>query len=179
MKGAVFTGFSEFAEKNFGLTNWLKTLDSCSLASNGEYVSTEIYDDSEFVTLTDALGERVGKTREDLYREFGQHFFPVLMSMGLKYVEGITDLFEFMRAVDSVIHIEVQKSDPLAYTPTMLYDQPSEDVLMVRYSSHRKMCHFAEGLILGAAEYFKQPVTLSQTQCLCEGDEHCLIRIQK
>jgi predicted hydrocarbon binding protein len=136
------------------------------LASNGEYVSTELYEDSELVTLTDALGERVGKTREELYREFGHYFFPVLMSMAIKYVEGITDLFDFMRAVDSVIHIEVKKSDPLAYTPTLLYDQPKDDVLIVRYSSHRKMCHFAEGLILGAADYFKQPVTLSQTMVL-------------
>ena len=179
MKGAVFTGFSEFAEKEFGLTIWLKIVDSCVLASNGEYVSTELYNDSEFIILADALGEYVGKTREELYREFGHYFFPVLMSMAIKHVEDITDLFDFMRAVDSVIHIEVKKSDPAAYTPTLLYDQPQDDVLMVRYTSSRKMCHFAEGLILGAADYFNQPVTLSQSKCLCKGDAHCLIRIQK
>jgi predicted hydrocarbon binding protein len=178
MKGAIFTGFAEYVEKEFGLNVWQQTLDNCELASQGEYLATELYDDDEFVTIVDALAARTDKTREALYREFGHYFFPFLMSMAIKHVENITHLFDFMRAVDNVIHIEVQKSDALAYTPTLLYDQPQENVLIIRYLSHRKMCHFAEGLILGAAEHFQQSVTLSQSKCLCKGDEHCLIRVE-
>lgn len=178
MKGAIFTGFAEYVEKEFGLTAWLKTLDSCELASNGEYLSTELYDDAEFRVLADTLGKIVGVDREYLFRGFGEYFFPVLMSLGLTLVKDIDNLFDFMRAVDSVIHIEVQKSDPLAYMPTLLYDQPQENVLIVRYMSHRRMCHFAEGLILGAAAHFKQKVYIYQTKCLCKGDEHCLIRVE-
>ena len=178
MKGAIFTGFAEFVEKEFGLSTWLTTIDSCELASNGEYLATELYDDTEFVILVDALVKRIGLTREEVYRGFGRYFFPFLMSMVIKSVEKITHLFDFLRAVDSVIHIEVRKSDALAYTPTLLYDQPHENVLIIRYLSHRKMCYFAEGLILGAADHFNQVVTLSQSECLCKGDEHCLIRVE-
>ncbi len=38
MKGAIFSGLSEYVEKEFGLSTWLKTLDSCQLASNGEFI---------------------------------------------------------------------------------------------------------------------------------------------
>ena len=178
MKGAIFTGFAEFVEKEFGLSVWLQTLEACELASKGEFLSTELYDDKELVVIVDELAKRVDKTREELYRSFGRSFFHVLMSMVIKHVEHITGLFDFMRAVDNVIHIEVQKSDHLAYTPTLLYDQPKENILIVRYVSHRKMCHFAEGLILGASDYYQQPATLSQSKCLCKGDKHCLIRIE-
>lgn len=178
MKGAIFTGFAEYVEKEFGLTTWLKTLDSCELASNGEYLSTELYEDVEFNVLVDTLGAIVEMEREDLFRGFGEYFFPVLMSLGISLVEDIDNLFDFMRAVDSVIHIEVQKSDPLAYTPTLLYDQPQDNVLIVRYVSQRKMCHFAEGLILGAAAHFNQQANIHQTKCLCKGDDHCLIRVE-
>ena len=178
MKGAVFAGFSEYAEKTFGLSVWLKTLESCNLASNGEYVSTELYNDEEFVVILEALSKRTDTSIEELNRGFGHFFFPVLMSMAVQYVKDIDHLFDFMRAVHDVIHIEVQKSDALAYTPTLLYDQPKEDVLIIRYASKRKMCHFAEGLILGAADHYKQPVTLSQSKCLCKGDEYCLIRVE-
>lgn len=178
MKGAIFTGFAEYVEKEHGLTAWLKILDSCELASNGEYLATELYDDAEFKLLADTLGAIIGFDREHIFRGFGEHFFPALMSVGLAHVKEIDNLFDFMRAVDSVIHIEVQKSDPLAYTPTLLYDQPQENVLVVRYLSHRQMCHFAEGLIFGAAAHFKQKVSIHQTKCLCKGDEHCLIRVE-
>jgi predicted hydrocarbon binding protein len=178
MKGAIFTGFAEYVEKEYDLTTWLKTLDSCELASNGEYLATELYDDAEFKQLADTLSTIIEVRREQIYRGFGEYFFPTLMSLGISLVKDIDNLFDFMRAVDSVIHIEVQKSDPLAYTPTLLYDQPQERVLIVRYLSHRKMCHFAEGLILGAAAHFHQKVSLSQTKCMCEGDEHCLIRVE-
>lgn len=178
MKGAIFTGFAEYVEQDFGLTVWLKTVDSCELASNGEYLATELYDDGEFSLLLEALSTIVGSDRAQLLKGYGKHFFPVLMSLGAPLVKDIDNLFDFMRAVDSVIHIEVQKSDPLAYTPTLLYDQPQDNVLIVRYLSHRKMCHFAEGLILGAAAHFGQSATLSQSKCLCKGDEHCLIRVE-
>lgn len=177
MKGAIFIGFSEYVEENFGLTTWLKTIESCDLPSNGEYLSTDLYEDIELTMLVQALAKATSLSSEEITRNFGKFFFSTLMSIAKKHVKDITNLVDFLIAVDSVIHIEVKKSDPLAYTPTLFYDQPSDDVLIIRYISKRKMCHFAEGLILGAAAYFETPVTLSQLECMCKGDKHCLIKI--
>ncbi|MFD2164940.1 heme NO-binding domain-containing protein [Thalassotalea euphylliae] len=179
MKGAVFVGFSDFVEQTYGLTTWLKALDSVSLPSNGEYISTEIYEDEELFTLLGAINELTSVTAIDLSRQFGRYFFKTLYSITQHHVADIENLFEFLEAVDNVIHIEVKKADPLAYTPTLLYDQPSDDTLIVRYMSKRKMCHFAEGLILGAADHFDQPVDVSQIACMHEGEKHCLIKVTK
>ena len=178
MKGAIFAGFSEFVELEFGLTTWLQVVENCNLPSNGEYLTPEIYDDAEFVALASELSTLVNVAPEDLYRRFGQFFFPVLMGIAFKHIEHIDNLFDFLIAVDNIIHIEVKKADPLAFTPTLLYDKPQDNVLVFLYVSHRKMCHFAEGLILGAADHYNQTVSLSQSLCLCKGDEHCLIRIE-
>ncbi|WP_286263026.1 heme NO-binding domain-containing protein [Thalassotalea atypica] len=179
MKGAIFLGFASYIEQEYDLTTWLKAVNKCELGSNAEYLDTELYEDSEFNALVDELVLLTRVTKEELVRNFGRYFFPTLMSIAHTHVEGVDELFDFLRAVDAVIHIEVQKSDPLAYTPTLLYDQPNESVLIMRYVSRRKMCYFAEGLILGAADHFKQKVQISQTQCMCKGDQHCLIRIQQ
>lgn len=178
MKGAIFTGLAEYVEHAFDLTTWLKVVDGSDLASNGEYLSTEIYDDEELVALLSTLTKETGLDRDTLLRGFGHYFFETLMSVAKQYVETIDNLFDFLIAVDSVIHIEVQKVDPLAYTPALFYDQPSSSVLIVRYTSNRKMCHFAEGLIYGAADHFSQKVQISQSKCMCKGDDHCLIRIE-
>lgn len=178
MKGAVFSGFAEFIEQHYGLATWQAAIEHCHLSSKGEYLATELYDDSEFFQVVNYLNEHCQDSVEDIQRKFGKQFFTTLYSLVKKQISEITDLFDFLRAVDNVIHVEVQKADPLAYTPTLLYDQPSTSVLIIRYVSHRKMCFFAEGLILGAAEYFQQSATISQNKCLCKGDEHCLIRIE-
>lgn len=177
MKGAIFTGFAEFVEKHYGLTTWLQALEACNLSSNGEYLTTEIYEDSELTTLASYLCAYLKLEPADLYRGYGRYFFSTLMSMAHQYVEDIDNLFDFLIAVDSVIHIEVKKADPQAYTPSLYYDQPQENVLIVRYVSKRKMCFMAEGLILGAADHFQQKITLSQDECTCKGDGQCLIRI--
>lgn len=179
MKGAIFTGLSEFVEREFGLTHWLKTIESCQLASNGEYISTDLYEDVELSLLLSQLNKSTGLSVEELSRGFGEYFFDTLMGIAKVHVSTIDNLFEFLVAVDTIIHIEVQKADPFAYTPSLFYDQPNESILIMRYTSSRKMCHFAEGLILGAAKHFETPVTISQSKCMCKGDEHCLIRIEK
>lgn len=179
MKGAIFIGLSEFVEQSYGMTAWLKALEQTELPSNGEYISTDLYDDSELIALLDTLEQLSGKSTEVLSREFGQFFFSTLYKIALKHVEHIHNLFEFLVAVDNIIHIEVQKADPLAYTPTLLYDNPNPSVLIMRYISSRKMCYFAEGLILGAANHFNEPVEITQPQCMHRGDKHCLIRVEK
>ena len=178
MKGAIFNGFSEFVESTYGLTFWLQIIENCSLESNGEYISTELYNDDEFTVLVEALSVATDKTNEVVKREFGYYFFPSLMSIAKMHIAEIDNLVDFLIAVDNVIHIEVKKADPLAYTPKLFYDVPSHDELIIRYVSKRNMCHFAEGLIMGAAEHFKQKVTLSQPMCVCKGDKHCLIKVQ-
>ena len=177
MKGAIFIGFSEFVEKKYGLAVWLQTVEACKLNSNGEYLSTDLYDDDEFNALIAKLSQTLNKPESEIKQEFGQQFFSTLMSIAKVHVEDIDNLFDFLIAVDKVIHIEVKKADPLAYTPALFYDAPSQDTLIIRYSSKRKMCHFAEGLILGAADHFKQEITLSQQVCMCKGDKHCLIKV--
>jgi len=178
MKGSIYCGLADFIEQNYGLSYWLKAVNACQLASNAAYISTELYSDDEFEQLTIKLSSQLNIEKKDLVREFGRYFFPILLSLAHSHVKDITHLFDFLRAVDNVIHMEVQKADPLAYTPTLLYDQPEDKELIIRYISSRKMCHFAEGLILGAATHFLQNVVISQSKCMCKGDGHCLIHIK-
>lgn len=179
MKGAVFTGFAAFVEDTYGFTCWLQCVDACKLPSNGEYLTSQIYEDSELVELSAALSDITNQPLSVLHRQFGEHFFSTLFTLTKKHVEHISTLFDFLKAVDSIIHIEVQKADPLAYTPSLFYDAPQTDTLLMRYVSKRKLCYFAEGLVLGAANHFDESVSISQDQCMHVGDKDCLIRIKK
>jgi predicted hydrocarbon binding protein len=178
MKGSIFTGFSQFIEKHYGLHVWQQLIDESALKEEGVYLSTEIYGEQDFPILLSNLSKIVSKPVVEIEKCFGIEFFNTLITLAKSHIEDIDNLFEFLRAVDSVIHIEVKKSDSQAYTPTLFYDQPNEKTLIIRYISKRKMCFFAEGLIEGAANYFHTPVNIFQIECTHCGDQHCLIQVE-
>ena len=45
------------------------------------------------------------------------------------------------------------------------------------YRSPRKMCSFAEGLLLGAADHFGERLTIEQPACMKRGDDQCVLEI--
>lgn len=47
----------------------------------------------------------------------------------------------------------------------------------MEYHSQRSMCRLAEGLTLGAADHYGEPVTVTHPQCTREGASHCLLRV--
>ncbi|MCO4797936.1 MAG: heme NO-binding domain-containing protein [Colwelliaceae bacterium] len=179
MKGSVFNGFEKFVTDVFGLEKWQEIIDSGASSTNGIYLASELYDDDEIKKLLAALSGIANIESSCLQRDFGQFIFPVLYNSLIDMLSDIDDLFDFLIAVDNVIHVEVQKLDPQAYTPTLFYDQPDENTLLIRYISNRKMCYFAEGLIFGAAEKFCNEIKVSQDCCLNEGHEHCIIRVNR
>jgi predicted hydrocarbon binding protein len=177
MKGSVFNGFENYVEQRYGLHIWQQLIENTELASDGIYLASDAYDDHELSSLISMLSTNVSKTASDIEREFGEFFFATLFSLASQYVKHIDNLFDFLRSVDDVIHVEVKKSDASAYTPAFFYDQPADNQLVMRYVSKRGMCYFAEGLIVGAAKQFKTAAQISQVKCVHCGDEYCLINI--
>lgn len=177
MKGSVFNGFESYVEQQYGLHIWQQLIEGTQSESNGVYLASDTYNDQDMFSLIAILSDIVAVPTSDIQRSFGAFFFKTLFSLASQHIENIDTLFGFLRAVDDVIHVEVKKSDPSAYTPAFFYDQPAENELVMRYVSKRGMCYFAEGLIIGAAEHFNTPANISQPKCVHCGDKYCLINI--
>jgi predicted hydrocarbon binding protein len=54
---------------------------------------------------------------------------------------------------------------------------PDAHVLELAYRSDRGRCDLAEGLILGAAEHYREAIELSQPACVHRGDDRCVLRV--
>ena len=179
MKGAVFNGFELFVLQNYGLLQWQQLIDSCDLKSGGIYLATGFYDDNELVNMIQVLSQSTAMSFENILRNFGEFLFPILHNMIKESLPAEADLFDFLISVDATIHNQVQRSDPQAYTPSIFHDKIDENTLLLRYVSHRKMCFFAEGLILGAANLLKTQIKISQDFCCHHGAKECMIRIER
>jgi len=176
MKGIVFSLLNEMVEDTFGLTAWDQILNDTGL--EGIYVATETYEDAEMFALVGAAEKATGIPAGDLLRQFGEYMLPHFFRSFPMFFEGQKNLKEFLLTVDQVIHVEVRKLYPNAGLPEFEYEDLEDRELVMLYSSPRKLCALAEGLISGSAKHFKQEYSLDHTVCMHTGADHCRLEIK-
>ena len=177
MKGVVFTLFNELVETQFGLETWDHLLTTVNPASEGIYTAGETYPDEELLALVGALSDKTNIPAPDLVRAFGEYMFPKLAENYPVFLENESSLKSFLKTVHDVIHVEVRKLFPEAGLPTIEYEDPAENQLIMLYRSPRKMCHLSEGLINGAAKHFATPTIIGHEICMHKGDDHCRLEL--
>ena len=179
MKGAIFTVLQEMVEETFGFECWETMLSSSELASDGIYTSAETYDDNEILELVSALSEYSDTPVPDLVEAFGAYLFPHLVHSLPKSMMDYPDLWSFLDAVHTVIHVEVNKLYADALTPELVVTEKSDNDLTLFYRSPRKMCFLALGLIHKAADHFGTKVEVKHRCCMHESSDHCSLLVTK
>jgi len=172
MKGIIFTSFATFVEQEYSLLHWQSLLDTVTTESAGVYISTKQYPDSELMALINQLATDVDTTLDNLERAFGRWCFPHLYKMASDITRDVDGFYNYLLAVDSLIHVEVRKLYPGAQTPKVTTNM-DDNKIVVRYSSPRKLCYFCEGLLLSCAEHFNLKLSIEQSLCMHRGDEYC------
>jgi len=176
MKGAIFNMLEEMVEQEFGLEVWDSLLEATE--QDGVYLSTESYPDEMLVALVVAAHEKSGIPVNDLVRSFGEFIFPRFYQQNQQFFKPEMTLKDFLLTVDQVIHVEVRKLHPDAGLPQFDYVDEDDNELTMVYSSPRKMCMLAEGLISGAATHFETECTLTHDQCMHDGAESCRLHLK-
>ncbi|WP_300426998.1 heme NO-binding domain-containing protein [uncultured Thalassolituus sp.] len=174
MKGVVFDILRDMVEEQFGLEGWNALLEKAG--SDGLYLSSESYPDAEMTKLVVVACEFTGMEQEALLRHFGKYMVKQFYDRFPSFFDNCTGLLEFLASVDRIVHVEVLKLYPDANLPRFNYDQRPGSILM-EYHSKRRMCWLAEGLILGSAEHFKEPIRITHDVCMHKGDESCHIQV--
>jgi predicted hydrocarbon binding protein len=179
MKGIVFVKFNEFVEELWGDDFWDELLDEAELPSDGVYTTVGTYQDQELFTLIGLIVEKKNISGKDAQFAFGKWVFKELYKAAPPGVHDFKDVFEFLHAVQSFIHVEVKKLNPDALLPEFEFLSESSHELSFHYHSPRKLCYFCEGLVHGLAAHTGQDVNVSQSECEHEGDERCVLKVEK
>ena len=176
MQGIIFTTLAEMIEEKFDLRTLQIILDKAQLEDDA-FVSTSIYPDSSLVRIVESASEVSGIAVPDLVRSYGEYLFGHFVEMHEDMIIEAGNLKNFLLQIDSVIHVEVSKLYPGSSLPIFEYEDIDERHLVMIYKSPRKMCHLAEGLVAGAANYFNKKFVLKQTQCMHLGSDQCHLEI--
>ncbi len=179
MKGAVFIALNEFIEEQYGIELWEKLLDDVKPKCEGIFTSTEDYPDEEVRKFIAAISSRTELSPEDVTRIFGRFLFDELNKKFPIFTKISSDLFSFLESIENVIHKEVRKLYDNTSLPLITPLRRSDTVLELEYSSPRKLCLLAEGLVEGAAAHFGERIQLSHPRCMHRGAASCLLVVEK
>jgi hypothetical protein len=175
VKGIVFNLLEEIVTAEHGEDTWDDLLDDAGL--DGSYTSLGNYADDDLMRLVAAASARLDLPADDVVRWFGRHATPLFERQYPDFFDAHDSTIPFVLTLNEIIHPEVRKLYPGADVPVFDFATPSDDVLVMGYSSARKLCAFAEGLLLGAGDVFGQRVTIEQPTCMNRGDERCRLEI--
>ncbi len=175
MKGIIFNLLEEIVVRDHGEDAWDLLLDRAGV--DGIYTSLGSYADADLGALMNATAETVGQPTDDAVRWFGRNTTPLLRVRYPDFFTWHTDVRGFVLSVNEIIHPEVRKLYPGAGTPSFGFDDSHPDRLVLDYRSERRLCMFAEGLLLGAGDVYAEELSIHQPVCMRRGDDRCQIEI--
>lgn len=161
MKGVVFTEFLDFVGAKLGRDVADDIIESSDLPSGGAYTAVGTYDYTEMQALVVALAQRTGASVPDLLAAFGRHLGHRFGELYPDFFKARGCLFDFLESVDNHIHVEVHKLYPDAELPKFEIHARDHETFHFDYRSCRPLASLAQGLILGASDYFGEKVAVT------------------
>ena len=171
LKGVVLDLHEQAVVRDHGEDAWDDLLGTAGLV--GAYTTLGSYPDDHLGRLVTHAAIAFGMPAEDVIRWFGREALPLLAASYPEFFTPHTSTRAFLMTLNDIIHPEVRKVYPGADVPWFDMGEAADGAVVMGYTSRRRLCAFAEGLIEGAAAYYAEPVRIEQPTCMLVGDDAC------
>jgi len=175
VKGIVFSLLEHLVVSEHGEETWETLLEASGL--DGVYTSLGSYPDEDLFKLVGAASEALDAPADDVVRWFGRGAMPLFVERYPQLFSEHDNARSFVLTLNDIIHPEVRKLYPGAIVPEFGFDSSRPQALGMDYFSPRKMCAFAEGLLLGAGVHYGETISIEQPKCMNRGDQRCRLEI--
>ena len=172
LHGMVHAEFRHHAVGRVGLDRWNVLVTEAGLASQAPRLSQR-YPDADLVAAVGLLAKSTDSDVDAVLFEFGLALFPVLVATYGDLIPPGWDALDLVEHTETVIHRAVRLQDSQASPPRLTSVRVSGDQVRVLYSSERRLCSLAKGLLTGAAHHFEQDVAVGEEHCVRRGDAFC------
>lgn len=175
IKGVVFNLLETIVAREHGEETWDALLDAAGV--DGVYTTLGSYPDEDLFKLVGAASAALGLGVDEVVRWFGRNAMPLFAERYPGLFTPHVQARAFVMTLNDIIHPEVRKLYPGAIVPEFDFDASDPEALVMGYQSPRKLCAFAEGLLLGAGDHYGETVTIEQPLCMNRGEPHCRLVI--
>ena len=158
MKGSIFKLFEHYVGASYGADAFDDILDATTLETTEPFVGPGDYPAADLVALVTATCAMHDVAVDELLQGFGRHAFPLLAESVPTLIDGLDTPRTFLTNLESVVHTEVRKLDPMANPARFSVTETDDGGLRFRYESELGLFPLVEGFLDGVAAWFAQPV---------------------
>jgi hypothetical protein len=176
--GMVLTELRSYVVTKLGEDTWRSLLDAAGLGAK-TYLVGQTYPDEEVVALVSTASRMTGTPVPVLLKDFGAFMVPTLVKIFGAYIKPQWKTLDVVEHTEESIHKAVRLRNPGSAPPRLRARRSGPQEVVVHYSSERRMCALAEGIVAGIASIYNERVVIEQTTCMNRGDSECTIVIRQ
>jgi hypothetical protein len=178
MHGVIFLYLHQFARKLAGEPAWQGWLHDAGL-SRISFSPVQEYPDAAAAALVDSAARALGKPTQAVLEEFGEFVAPEFLRLYSSLIRPEWKTIEVIANTEELIHTTVRMRNPGAHPPMLQCLRTGDDEIRVVYSSPRRLCALARGIIRGIARRFNEGVELEDEACMLRGDPFCSLVVRR
>ena len=176
MHGLIFFYIRKFAEslpKGLAPAAGPGTGQTSVVRQAGHYLPSGSYPDADAVALLQAVADAKGEPLGETVTRFGEFLAPHLVKVAGPLVDPGWRTLDLVEHTEQLIHAMVRVEKPGAEPPVLEAVRIGPDELHLVYSSRRRLCLLASGLVRGLARHFGETVEIDEPGCMLRGDPFC------
>lgn len=178
MHGLIFFYLQKFADvAAAGSTSW-KGVRSSVTTTASKFLPSGTYPDSDAVAILSSIADTTGRPLPSILEEFGQFLAPHLVKVASPVVDPAWRTLDLIEHTEAIIHTMVRTTTPGAAPPVLETVRQSPDELHLVYSSARRLCPLAVGLMRGIAVHYGETIRIEEPSCVLRGDPFCSFVIE-
>jgi hypothetical protein len=177
MHGIIFGELKKLVDTKLGGDTWRTLVKEAGLGAK-VYMPVTEYPDTEAIALVGAIAKHTGKSPQHILEEFGEFIAPDLLALYRHMVKPDWRTLELLENTEETIHRVVRLRNPGARPPELKTDREGNEVL-ITYTSARRMCGVAIGIVRGLARHYGENITINQLSCMHTGANACRILVTR
>ena len=177
MNGLIFIELAKFARTTVGEDAWDEIV-AASGCRRRVYVPVTDYPDEDLLALVSTVSDRTGQPIPELLQAFGEFIVPGLIKMFGSLIDPKWRTIDLIANTEETIHEALRGAETNTSPPELKCERQSDQEVSVIYTSPRKMCMFAKGIVRGVAKHYGEQIDIQEPTCMLNGDQQCELVIR-
>lgn len=178
MHGIIFAELKKYVDHKLGGEAWHSLLREAGMEGR-LFLPVHEYPDAEAVTLVKAASRITGLPADAILQDFGEFITPDLLKMYGALLDKSWKTLDVIEHTEETIHRVVRSRNPGARPPQLRCERASDYEVVIVYTSARRMCGVAKGIVRGLAKHFGETVALEESSCMHQGARECRISVMR
>jgi hypothetical protein len=177
MHGLILSELKKYVDTRLGGDTWRTLLREAGIGVK-IYLPTQTYPDTEVVSIITTASRLSNTPVTGILEDFGEFIVPDLIGVYGAYIKPEWRTLDLILNTEETMHRVVRTRNPGAAPPELKVVRTAPDEVAIEYTSQRKMCAIARGIVKGVAGHYREQVTVAEPECQLRGDSACKIMVK-